>query len=41
MILTANVEVSKSKLELSRDAIVVMVRDNSKSIREELSPEEL
>jgi hypothetical protein len=40
LIQTSNVELSKSKLELTRDAILVIVRDNSKSVREELTPEE-
>lgn len=41
LIQTANVEIAKSKLELTRDSIMVIVRDNSKSVREDLTPEEL
>lgn len=41
LIQTPNVEVAKSRLELSRDSILVIVRDNSKSVREDLTAEEL
>jgi hypothetical protein len=40
LIQTPNVEIAKSKLDLTRDAILVIVRDNSKSVREELTPAE-
>lgn len=40
LIQTPNVELSKSKLELTRDAILVIVRDNSKPLREQLTPDE-
>ena len=41
LIQTPNVELSKSKLELTRDAILVIVRDNSKPVRDQLTPDEL
>lgn len=40
LIQTANVELAKSKLELTRDSILVIVRDNSKTVREDLTPDE-
>ena len=38
LIQTPNVDLAKCKLELSRDSILVIVRDNSKSVREDLTP---
>ena len=37
LIQTANTDLTKSKLELTRDSILVIVKDNSKSLREDLS----
>jgi Fe2+ transport system protein FeoA len=41
LIQTPNVDLTKSKLELTRDSILVIVRDNSKPVREILTPDEL
>ena len=41
LISTPNKPLSESKLELSRDAILVVVRDWSKVLREQLTEEEL
>lgn len=40
LIQAPNVEVRQSKLELTRDSILIIVRDNSKNVREDLTPEE-
>lgn len=41
LIQTPNTELAKSKLELTRDSILVIVRDNSKPVREQLTADEL
>ena len=41
MVQTANTDLAKSKLELTRDSILVIVKNNSVSVREDLSEEEL
>lgn len=41
LIRTNNMPIAQSKLELSRDAAVVIVKDHSKVLREELSEDEL
>ena len=41
LISTVNTMLAASKLELSRDAILIVVRDWSKTLREELTEEEM